>query len=46
MSEVTMNRLHIYLPLATIKQVRTKARKLGIPVSEFIRRAVQDFLKN
>lgn len=40
-----MSRLHIYLPVKTIKEVRAEAKKLGLPVSELIRRAVQDHLQ-
>ena len=40
-----MSRLHIYLPAKTIKEVRAEAKKLGLPVSELIRRAVQDHLQ-
>lgn len=39
-----MNRLHIFLPTVTAAQVKKEAKKLGIPVSELIRRAVQQYL--
>jgi len=39
-----MNRLHIFLPLTTAKLVKKEAQKLGIPVSELIRRAIQQYL--
>lgn len=39
-----MERFHIFLPVDTLKQVRKQATKLGIPISELIRRAIQEFL--
>jgi predicted DNA binding CopG/RHH family protein len=39
-----MNRLHVFLPEITLKKLKAKAAKLGIPVSELVRRALQDFL--
>lgn len=39
-----MERFHIFLPVETLNQVRKRAGKLGIPVSELIRRAIQEFL--
>ena len=40
-----MERLHIYLPSKTLKEVRAQAKKLGISVSELIRRAAQDYVQ-
>lgn len=40
-----MKRQHIYLPEATLKAIKAKAKKEGISVSELIRRVMQNSLK-
>lgn len=39
-----MNRLHIFLPVKTALDVKKRAKKEGISVSELVRRIVQDYL--
>lgn len=43
---VKMQRFHIFLPEDNLAKVRKAAGKLGISVSELIRRAVQEYLRS
>jgi metal-responsive CopG/Arc/MetJ family transcriptional regulator len=40
-----MKRTHVFLPEPAISQLKTLAQKTGLPVSELIRRAVDDYLE-
>lgn len=38
-----MNRLHVHLPEKDLKELRKRAAKEGIPMSELIRRALHAY---
>ena len=40
-----MKRTNFYFPVAMLDQLRQLSAKTGLPVSELIRRAIEDYLK-
>ena len=40
-----MKRTHVFLPQPAISQLQALAEKTGLPVSELIRRAIDDYLE-
>jgi Arc/MetJ-type ribon-helix-helix transcriptional regulator len=40
-----MKRTHVFLPQPAISQLQALAKKTGLPVSELVRRAVDEYLE-
>lgn len=44
-SASNMHRMHVFLPPTTKRQVAKLAKQQGIPLSELVRRAVQEYIE-
>jgi predicted DNA-binding protein len=40
-----VKRTHVFLPLPVISRLKTLTKKTGLPVSELIRRAIDEYLE-
>lgn len=43
-TSTNMHRMHIFIPPVTKKRIIKLAKQQGIPLSEFVRRAVQEYV--
>lgn len=45
MSETVMKRCNFFLPPEMVTSLQAKTKETGVPMSEFVRRAIAEYLK-